>query len=86
MIRLACMYPGQSKKSGRRYFRGKSRDGSTFWLIENDRTPGMWELKFDPLHDAAAPTAATLIGAAQGARPSLDHQDHNPMHSTDERQ
>lgn len=77
MIRLACMYPGRSQKSGRRYFRGKSQDGSTFWLIENDRVPGMWELKFDPLHDAAASTTATLIGAAQGARPSLDHQDSN---------
>ena len=48
MITISNMHPGRSKKSGRRYFRGRLKDGGQIWLIEDTNKLG-WTLKLDPV-------------------------------------
>ncbi len=47
MIRLARMFPGVSRKSGRRYLRGQDKRGNLFWVLEDPNGDG-WILSIDP--------------------------------------
>lgn len=64
-VKLAHMTPGQSARSGRRYFRGKDRHGHQYWLLEKPGTRGIeWVLSVD-LHGSIADPAGRLERATE---------------------
>jgi hypothetical protein len=70
MITLADMRPVVSRKSGRRYFRGRLADGSAVWLIEDRDGPG-WTLKLDPASRPRATIDGIALKVPSPASPTL---------------
>lgn len=54
MIPIAKMQYGRSPHSGREYFRGRDRNGTTFWLLRDLSGDG-WTLKVDLAEGAWGP-------------------------------
>lgn len=69
MIRIASMTPGVSRKSGRRYLRGRDRRGNIWWLMSRETASGMqWELRVDLAGSIAEPDGAALSASPDDLR------------------
>ena len=80
-ITVARMWAGTSRKSGRRYLRGRDKFGSTWWLMQK-RLPGggmAWELKVDLGGSIAEPDGLIIESTATDIRRILSGSGNGPI-------